>query len=277
MARSIRPPGPRRVIRCGVATIRDEGVCVRHWEWSETSQTALILARRSGLLRVVAKGARRERGAFAGGLEILVRGELGTIIKESPRRDEHPLSILTFWDPRETFPQVRRSLDAHYAGTFMADLATRLVQEMDPHPGLYDALVSSLRALTRPAGIPRTVLSFQWSALREVGLSPDLGPPARGAYALFAPGAGRVVAAESDAPDGRVWRVRSATLALLREVAAGGGGRAGAGAEGAETHRRASHLLHEYGRYAIGANPPSYEFFAQGWARASGNRGGARR
>ncbi|HAC09503.1 MAG TPA: DNA repair protein RecO, partial [Phycisphaerales bacterium] len=51
-------------------TIRDEAVCVRHWDFSETSQTVSLFLRDHGLVRGLAKGARRERGSFSGGFDL---------------------------------------------------------------------------------------------------------------------------------------------------------------------------------------------------------------
>ena len=43
-----------------MASVKDIAICVRHWDWSETSQTVSILCREHGLVRAVVKGARRE-------------------------------------------------------------------------------------------------------------------------------------------------------------------------------------------------------------------------
>ena len=59
-----------------MGTMHDQGVCIRQWDFSETSQTVSLFGRSLGVVRGLAKGARRERGAFDGGVDLLSRGEL---------------------------------------------------------------------------------------------------------------------------------------------------------------------------------------------------------
>ena len=51
----------------------DQAICIRHWDYSETSQTVGLFGRTLGCFRGLAKGARRERGSFSGGLDLLTR------------------------------------------------------------------------------------------------------------------------------------------------------------------------------------------------------------
>jgi len=61
--------------------ISTEGVCVRVWDWSETSQTASILTRDLGVVRVIAKGSKREKSDYSGGLEPATCGRLTARLK----------------------------------------------------------------------------------------------------------------------------------------------------------------------------------------------------
>ena len=61
--------------------IRDEALCIRHWDWSETSQTVSLFTRTHGLVRGLAKGSRREKSNFSGGIELLTRGQALFILK----------------------------------------------------------------------------------------------------------------------------------------------------------------------------------------------------
>ena len=64
-----------------VANLVDQAICIRHWDWSETSQTVSLFCRASGILRGLAKCARRERGSFSGGIDLLARGEVVAVVK----------------------------------------------------------------------------------------------------------------------------------------------------------------------------------------------------
>ena len=202
-----------------MANLRDEGICVRHWDWSETSQTVSLLTREHGLVRGLGKGSRREKGAFSGGIELLTRGEILAISK--PRSD---LLTLTAWDLREPFRGLRSSLSAFHAGMYLADLVLCLISDHDPHPAVFEAMDRVLGLLSSDSGQTRSplglVLAFQWAILTETGTNPDLdsdirsgGPMAPGDVLAFVPGHGGFTR-DGDAG----WRVRRETVDLLRSV-----------------------------------------------------------
>jgi DNA repair protein RecO (recombination protein O) len=206
----------------GVATLRGEGVCVRHWDWSETSQTVSILTREFGLLRGLAKGARREKGAFSGGIELLTLGQVQALMKS-----RSSLATLTSWDLLEPFRGVRESLGAFYAGMYAADLVGHLVLDDDPHADLFDALVRLLNGLGRGEPVRGALLEFQWSLLAAVGSQPELDRDVRTGGLLpnegvlgYSPELGGFVGSSSS---GAVWRVRGETRAVLVGVRDGRG------------------------------------------------------
>ena len=240
-------------------TIHDEAVCVRHWDWSETSQTVSLFTRAHGLLRAVAKGARRPKGAFSGGIELLARGDLVAITKASGA-----MATLTAWDLSETFPALRRSYRHFNTGLCFADLVLHSVDDSDPHPELYTALIDALRGLdAEPIG--PVLVRFQWAVLVQTGAKPELaapgpeprpGPDGARLYG-FDPDAGGVVAdpgASGADPDQHgVWRVRAETIELLRRVEAGDSIQ-----DATPTAlNRANRLLAAYLRARIGREPPT--------------------
>lgn len=232
-----------------MASIRDDAICVRHWDFSETSQTVSLLLRDHGMLRGLAKGARREKGAFSGGIELLTRGHVVGITKSSTS-----LATLTSWDLCETFASVRSSYEAFGAAMYMADLAGQLLRDGDPHPGVYDALLCALRGLDDATG--SVLLAFQWALLAECGYAPEISNDVRTNAPLkpaptyaFAPGLGGLVA---DTEGSQAWRVRAHTVELLREVESSG--RAQGAAEAID---RANRLLASYIREILGKEIPS--------------------
>ena len=200
---------------------RDHAIVLRCWEFSETSQTVALLCRGLGMLRGLAKGSRRATPSarFGGGFEPLTRGEVGSNLKPGSE-----LASLVEWDLQEIYWGPRRSLDAHYAGMYVADLLFHLVLDHDPHPVLFDATDRCLRALHDQPSVIASLLSFQWTLLIETGFRPTLtaatatiGAPVE----WFDPGLGGVVDGQ-DNPGTRPWRVRAQTLDVLRTLAAGG-------------------------------------------------------
>lgn len=215
-------------------TIRDEAICVRHWDFSETSQTVSLFLRNHGLIRGLAKGARRERGSFSGGFDLFTRGEIIAIVK--PGRE---LATLTDWSLAETFPILRRSADANRVAWYMADLIGRFLHQPEPHPTTWSAVLEALRGLERAEASERIVLAFQWRILCDLGYRPRLElDDLDGETVGFSPESGGVV---EDNGAGDRWRVRRTTVMLLAELD-GLGGEVPGSADAASVER-ASRLL----------------------------------
>lgn len=260
---------------------------LRHWEYSETSQTVALFSREHGVIRGLAKGARRERGSFCGGFEVLTYGEIGAITKPST-----DLATLTDWDLQEVFWSTRRGLLAHRAGLYAADLLHHALRAGDAHPELFDAALRLLRGLGDAARIASRILQFQWILLVETGYRPRLqgpgddGGPAeprqRGKPALcrFSPLHGGVIPLTEQVQN--VWMVRVETIDALRAAERG----AGLDAVPLVTLVRASRLLGAYLHVLLERELPTHEaYFAvlpgsttmgrQTGARVAGPPGGS--
>lgn len=183
--------------------LKDEAVVVRLTEFSETSQIVSLFAARHGLLRLIAKGARRStKKHFAAGLDLLELGEVGFL----PPHGDAQLGTLTDWAQRETFGGVRRELLRLYGALYAIELVASLTEEADPHPELYKALLSTLRALAGDGPAAAVLPAFQSDLLREIGYAPNLEHcmgchrrPARGGPVYFSAGAGGLVCRDCEA------------------------------------------------------------------------------
>lgn len=195
-------------------SVTDEAICIRHWDFSETSQTVSLLCRELGILRGLAKGAKRAGGRFSGGIDLLTRGQVVAIVKSG-----RELATLTDWTLIRSYRSLRQDLEVNRSAYYLADLVGRLFAPSDPHPNLFDALVTGLEALETPGTAPAVVLRFQWIALVESGQQPQLELSDDGGTTLaFMPGQARFVARE----DGEVggWKIRRSTVDLLAGLAA---------------------------------------------------------
>ena len=201
-----------------------------------------------GLIRGLAKGSKREKSRFSGGIELLTLGQITAISKPST-----DLATLTEWDLTELFPALTKNLHAYYAGLYFADLLQHLISENDPHERLFQTLIKVLRALDTPTPpnstnsntpnphhpttqqnneltpiISTCVLAFQWAILCEVGYQPLLNHDAENNTPLqttntttqnhtlaFSPSAGGIV---EDTGESDRWRVRAETINLLRTI-----------------------------------------------------------
>lgn len=225
---------------------------MRQWDWSETSQTVSLLTQTHGLVRAIAKGSRRPNAPFSGGIELLTRAEIGLIIKPTSE-----LALLTEWDLTEHFPVLRQSLPVYHAGLYAAELVVRMISDHDPHPDVFEGVLTLLRSMHSQSEVESSLLAFQSSLLRSCGYDPVLDrdvrtgePLPENPLAQFVPELGGVIPSGTRAtmPDGRVldaWPVRRGTLAVLVEPALGG----------RTDLERGNRLLASYIRTLIGSSP----------------------
>ncbi|MFG0257026.1 MAG: DNA repair protein RecO [Phycisphaerales bacterium JB043] len=199
--------------------LQDQALVLRRWDFSETSQTVALYTRHHGLLRGLAKGAKRPRAQFSGGFEPLTAGQIQAIPKTTS-----DLAVLTEWDLQEIFPDLRRSLSAYRWGVCSADLVYRMLERDDPHPLLFDSLDSCWRALGRDDD-NATALGFLIALLRETGHMPDLttiAPLDDDETLAFRPNEGRFTRDPETHDDANPsWRIRRATARFLERFVEG--------------------------------------------------------
>lgn len=152
--------------------VPDRCICLRKFEYSETSQILTLFGRTHGVVRVIAKGAHRKTKAgasrFGGGVDLLDVGE--AVFSVQPERD---LGTLAEWNLREGHPDLRRNLRGLYLGFYAAELVSFLIEEHDPHADLFDRLEETLLELGT-ARAEQSFIAFQVDLLRDTGYLPEL-------------------------------------------------------------------------------------------------------
>lgn len=155
-----------------MALARDKCICLRRFEYSETSQILTFFSREHGLLRAMAKGAHRRTkvGAsnFDGGADLLDKGE--ALFTYDPGRD---LQNLTAWKQCDGHLELRTNLRSVYLALYAAELVTVLFEEHDPHPPLFDRLEQTIKSLAGPRR-EEVFLAFELELFREAGFLPEL-------------------------------------------------------------------------------------------------------
>jgi DNA repair protein RecO (recombination protein O) len=149
--------------------VRSPAVILRTVEVFETSLVVTAFTRGLGKVSGLAKGGRRLRSPFQGGLDLLGVSDIVLLHKAS-----EALDLVTEAAPVERFGSLRRDLAALYAGYYVAELLTELTDFHDPHPRLFDAALVTLRHLGDPSLRDRRLLRFELACLRELGLMPTL-------------------------------------------------------------------------------------------------------
>lgn len=237
----------------------DDAVVLRHWEFSETSQTVVLLTRGHGTVRGLAKGSKRAtEQRFSGGFEVLTRGELVAISKPTTE-----LATLTEWDLRVSCGAFRRSLLAHRAGMYLVDLARHAISDAEPHPEAYDALVAAMDSIgadSSRGSIAVCLVRYQWLLLVASGYEPRLAVEGvrDGERYVFLPALG-VLGERGGGGDGRgdgeSWGVRAETVRVLLAVREGDW----EVVEGLESPvvGRAARLLSVYWRSLLGRELPT--------------------
>lgn len=152
--------------------IKDQAVALRRLDYSETSQVLLFLTREHGPRRLLARGIKRgTKKRFAVGVDLLEHGEL---VFSARNVGESSLGNLIEWRQTSLYLGLRRDLERLYAAQYAAEVTAAMVEEADPHPELFDALVAFLGALAAECEpLPRLV-GYQSALLTAVGLWPDL-------------------------------------------------------------------------------------------------------
>jgi len=252
---------------------KDQAVCIRDIDWSETSQVVALFTREHGKVRGLAKGSKRTSpGAiarFSGGIDLLTRGEVVASTKPTTE-----LAAIVEWDLQDPYRVLREDLAAHRLGMYAGDLVNGLTAEHDAHPRIFEALVGFLEGLGERRAIPQALLlRFQWAVLEDGGFRPELEKDVRTgeemekaksqAWMVFDARAGGVRMAEgksdgSTTMDAGPWRVRRETIELLRRQGADSAAILKDAEE--ESLKRANKLLCVYTRALIDRELPTMRY-----------------
>ena len=205
----------------------DQAICIRISDYSETSQVLSLLGRDGGVLRVIAKGAKRPKSKSGGRVDLLAEGRL---VYAPPRREG--LGTLIEFAETVSHTQLRDDLPRLNAAMFMLELCGSLLAEHDPHPEVFDLLHHALDRLGQADASPPAVGAwFVYRMLRHVGLLGEMGRcadcggelAARGV--TFAGAAGGMLCRHCEPRDAEKYAVGPAALAGLAALTAAEAGR----------------------------------------------------
>lgn len=152
-----------------VAYHKTEAVVLRRSHYSETSLILTLFTREAGLLRGIAKGARRPKSLFDAGLEPFTRCSIVHLDRRS-----RGLAVLTEAAVLETFPGLRERLPRLQAAWLAAELLPALTAEGEALPATYDLLVAYLRTVAGAEAVDPLVLAFTLQVLAQAGYRPQL-------------------------------------------------------------------------------------------------------
>jgi len=154
-----------------VALLRSEGIVLRTYALGDTSRIVVVFMRDLGMVRLVAKGARKTPQRFGYALEPMSHGRY--VFYHKPDRDLQLLSQADTLNPIGSKLADLARL-AHAQAT--AELIDRLVWGEEPHPELFDLLGQVLDAMTRApiAALPALTIAFELQVASLLGYRPRL-------------------------------------------------------------------------------------------------------
>lgn len=144
-----------------------DALCVRIGEFAESSAVVSLVTEGLGLVRAMARGAKRVRNGFKGPLDrgVLYRVRLG-------RRGEGLLH-LNDASVREPFGALRRDPARFHAAEMILEVAGDLMREGEPQPDLFRLAAFSMKVLERAPG-DRLALATTLFLVRAAALSGHL-------------------------------------------------------------------------------------------------------
>ena len=151
-----------------MSTEKSDALVIRQADFSESSRVVTFFTRDFGKISCLAKGAKRQRNAFDGALDLLAECRVVFIHKQSTGLD-----LLTEAQLLNRFHPIPTSLPHLYAGYYVAELLAGLTEDRDPHPMLYDAATRTLSLLSHPISPHVALFQFELKLLQETGHLPD--------------------------------------------------------------------------------------------------------
>ncbi|HKQ56267.1 MAG TPA: DNA repair protein RecO [Candidatus Eisenbacteria bacterium] len=154
-----------------MALVRCEGIVLKTHALGDTSLIVVTYTRELGIVKLVAKAARRSPSRFGYALEPLSRSRY--TVYHKPDRDLHLLSQAEVLDPVGS-KLVHLARLAH--GQAALELVDRLVWGEEPHAELFDLLAAALQAVTEAplATLPAITLAFELQTASLLGYRPRL-------------------------------------------------------------------------------------------------------
>jgi DNA repair protein RecO (recombination protein O) len=193
-----------------------EGIVLKTHALGETSRIVAIYSRDFGLIKLVAKGARKTPSRFGYSLEPLTRARY--LIYYKPNGDLHLLSQAdTLAATGSRMTELVRLAHAEAA----IELIDRLVWGEEPHAELFDLLAVTLEAIAAAplAALPAMILAFELQVASLLGYRPRLDACANcgqplSAQRLFSPARGGLLC-DGCAVEGGTVRLTADALAGL--------------------------------------------------------------
>ena len=145
-----------------------EGIIIRLTKLTDSSLIVHWCTAEAGLIKTVAKGARRPKSAFAGVLDLFVEGHLEWV--PSRKSELHILREVTVGEYRVG---LRKRYANMVVAAYFCQLLEAVVEREHPEPDLYDLLRRGLDHLAAEPATRKALLHYERELARLMGVAQE--------------------------------------------------------------------------------------------------------
>ena len=145
---------------------KSTGIITRLTKLTETSLIVHWCTNEHGLIKTVAKGARRPKSAFAGKVDLFFEAEIAWV--ESRRSELHTLREVSVTNYREG---LRKRYADTVVASYFSELLAHVAEHGHPVPELFDLLKRGLGYLEESGADKRAVLHYESELARLLGVA----------------------------------------------------------------------------------------------------------
>lgn len=145
---------------------RSEAILTRLTKLTDTSFIVQWFTAEAGIIRTVAKGARRPKSPFAGKLDLFFSAEIHW--SRSRKSELHPLREVA---PTAIRPKIRADYDTMLQAAYFCRLLETAVEREHPEPGVHDLLRRALDHLDQTGASTRALHHFEHELARLLGIA----------------------------------------------------------------------------------------------------------
>lgn len=195
---------------------RVSALLIRQRNFGEADRIVTLLTRERGKLSAIAKGVKKARSKFAGGLQLFSLARLQLAVGRS-------LEVVTQVEPTAGFYHLREDLGRFAHASYLCELVDVLTEEQAPDSAIFDLLVAALGALDAGGDPPTVTRGFELKLLTHLGYGPEMntcvacGTEVEGGEAGFSAAEGGILCQSCRRGQGAP-ELGAGTLAAMRDL-----------------------------------------------------------
>ncbi len=147
-------------------------IIIRQTRLTDTSLIVHWFTQNHGLVKTVAKGARRTKSQFAGKLDLFFGGEI--IFQQARKGELHALREVVIHDWRQ---ELRSNYTSTLLAAYCCQLVSAVVEPEHPEPGIHDLLQRALNHLNESPPGMNALRHFERELSNLLGVAHDSRSP----------------------------------------------------------------------------------------------------